>query len=363
MKRRLRAIRWSSVFVAVASVFTGTGCGSKLFHEEQRSEGWRLIPLAESRLVAQEPRPVGYLDDLARESARRALEEEGQGYVAPGDIHVTVIDCRDLHDPRMGSFRGGESVYPASVVKMCYMVNAFDQNRLGRVELDREMWKDLRLMIGPSNNKATNRILDRLTNTTFGEKLEGRAWDSFAHKRREVARYFQELGLTGLWPANKTFDNDIRLYGRDVQWLGPRSGDHFQQSNSMTTDDTARLLYLIWRRAVVDPDACEDMLDLMHRTPSPDSAFFPSVIPEGATLYSKGGYTSLEHHDAGIFALDADHAVIVVVFTVNHNVPGGKYLHVVRRAAQLVLDDVLAEPGVLDAVEEPQDAGSTDDNE
>jgi hypothetical protein len=66
------------------------------------------------------------------------------------------------------------------------------------------------------------------------------------------------------------------------------------------------------------------------------------------TLYSKGGYTSLEHHDAGIFALGKKKAVIVVVFTVNHDVPGGKYLRVVPKAASLLLDGVLAGPGELD---------------
>lgn len=307
-----------------------------------------MIPLAESRLVAREPRPVAFLDALAADSARQAVRDEGQGHVAPGEIYLTVIDCRDPHDPRMGSYRGDQDVYPASVIKLCYMLNAYDQNRLGRLELDGDLRKDLRLMIGPSDNKATNRILDRLTGAGFGDDLEGRAWDSFAHKRREVARYYQELGLDGLWAANHTFDDDIRLYGRDVQWLGPRSADHFSQSNSMTTDDTARLLYLLWRRAVVDPEACENMLDLMRRNPNPQSAFLPSVIPGGATLFSKGGYTSLEHHDAGIFALGPDKAVIVVVFTLNRNVPGGQYLRVVPRAAQLVLERVLAEPGVLD---------------
>lgn len=325
-----------------------SGCGSKIFHEEKRVEGWREIPLAESRLVAQEPRPVTFLDDLAADAAKTAIADEGQGHVAPGDIHITVIDCRDPHDPRMGSYRGGEGVYPASTIKMCYMVDAFDQNRLGRVKLDKALWKDLHLMIGISDNNATNRILDRLTNTGFGDDLEGRAWDSFAHKRREVARYFRELGLPGLWPTNHLFDNSIRLYGRDVQWLGPHSGDHYQQSNSMTTDDTARLLYLIWRKAVVDPEACHAMLHLMKRKPNPESAFFPSVIPKGARLYSKPGWTDLEHHDAGIFAFDKKRAVIVVVFTVNHDVPSGKVLHVVPKAAKLVLDGVMAEPGVLD---------------
>ncbi len=323
--------------------FGGPACGP----------GWRGIALSDSRAVAQEPRPTVTLGNLAAEAGRRAVEEVGAGLVAPGDIWITIIDCRDPRDPRMGSLRGDAPVYPASVVKLCYMTAAFDQNRLGLLPLDHAMRGDLKRMIGVSDNKATNRILDRLANTSFGPELEGPAWDSFAHKRQIVERYFQSLGLGGLKVTNKTFDETIPLEGRDMQWLGPARGDHFERSNSMTTDDTARLLYLIWRRAVVDRPACEEMLHLMRRT-GKSRTFFSSIVPPGTTLYSKSGWTGLEYHDAGIFDLGEGRAVIVVAFSLMGKSAAMKdQPKVIQRAGQIVLERLLAGPGELDNAPPP----------
>jgi beta-lactamase class A len=321
--------------------FAASGCAT--------APRWRTIPLAESRLTAAEPRPSAALDRLLAEAAARAAAEDPHARVVPGEVWATVIDCRDPRDPRMGSLRGTQPVYPASVVKLCYMLAAYDQHARGLLDLDSALRRDLKLMIGPSDNAATNRILDRLTNTAFGPELDGAAWDSFSHKRMTVVRYLRELGLGGLNATNKTFQPPaIPLFGRDVQWLGPPRDDHFTHSNSMTTDDTARLLYLLARRAVVDPAACDDMLELMRRKPDPESPWFPSAVPPGATLYSKDGLTSLELHDAGIFDLGGDKSIILVIFTVRRGGPASPLPRVVPRMAKAVLDALLERPAILD---------------
>ncbi len=310
--------------------------------------GWRAIPVSESRAVAQEPRRVEFLDRMVADAVAQSVAETGAGAVAPGEVWAAVIDCRDPRDPRMGSLRGGEPVYPASVVKLCYMVAAYDQCRRGLLPLDESLRRDLDRMIVVSDNKATNRILDRLTHTGFGPELSGAAWDSFAHKRLTVARYMESLGLPGLWATNKTFDETIPLYGRDTQWLGAARGDHFAQSNSMTVDDTARLLYLLWRRAVVDPAACEEMLALMRRE-GESKTFFSAIRPEGATLYSKSGWTGLEYHDAGIFDFGEEGAIVVVIFSLHRGEgQGSRQPRVIERAAELLLERLRAQPGALD---------------
>lgn len=310
--------------------------------------GWRAIPLSDSRLVAQEPRRVESLDALVTEAIHEALAEFEQQTVTPETIWGTVIDCRDSRDPRIGSYNGSDPVYPASVVKTCYMVAAFDQNRTRGLPLDEAMRTDLARMIGPSDNAATNRILDKLANTGYGPSLQGEARDSFEHKRQIVHRYMSDLGLGGLWAVNKTYATGIPLYGREVDFLGSRRGGNYERSNMMTTDDTARLLYLLWRRAVVDPPACEEMLDLMRRGEGRSRTYFSSVTPEGATLYAKSGGTNVQRHDAGIFALPDGTAVIVVMFSNHSNVQGGNYPQYIQRAAEIALERLLATPGELD---------------
>jgi hypothetical protein len=308
---------------------------------------WRAIPLAESRLVAQEPRQVAALDDLVREAALQAVAELGAGVVTNDSTWATVIDCRDPRDPRLGHYRGNLPVYPASVIKLCFMVAAYDHNRTRGLPLDEALRRDLDRMIRVSSNEATSRIVDRISNTGFGPSLEDpAAREAFVHKRLETYRLMQQLGLDGLFAFNKTYARSVRLYGRERDALGTFIGPNFERSNRMTTDDTARLLYLIRRRALIDHQACEEMLDLMKRDAQYRS-FFSSAIPEGATLYSKGGSTSNNRHDAGIFELPDGGAIIVVAFTNMPNDQGG-HTRVIQRIAQLVLERVSALPGQPD---------------
>lgn len=271
------------------------------------------IPVDQSRTVATEPVEDPELSAIVEAAARQAVETAGNGDVAIEEVWATVIDLRGA-SPRIGSWQGSEPVYPASVVKLCYLVAAHHQVSTGQLAMDAALREDLHAMITVSDNKATNRVLDRLTGTEFGETLSEEEFADFAHRRQEVHRYMSELGLPGLWATNKTFDEDIRLYGRDRQWLGARKGDNFERSNMMTTGETARLLYLIQQRAVVSPEACEEMLALMNRKVQP-ATIFSEVIPTGATLYSKDGNTDICWHDAGIVELADGGTIIVVVFT------------------------------------------------
>lgn len=331
-------MRLLSLLVAAVAIWGGCAV--------QQRPAWRSIAISDSWLVADEPRPSEDTADLARRASRQAVEERGDGMVAENEVWTTIIDFRDPRDPRIGSYQGTESVYPASVIKLCYMVAAFDQVYTQRLEMTADLRDDLYKMIVFSDNQATNRILDRLTNTAFGPELEGSAKTSFEVKRQTVTRYMQRLGLSGLWAANKTYDENVPLYGRDVQWLGKPEGDNYQRSNMMTTDDTARLLYLIWRHGVVDYDACEEMLALLRRGEE-SRTFFKEAAPEGVTLYSKGGSTDLCRHDAGIFELPDGGAVIIVSFSKTRNVRDAPP-QVIERVAEIIMREMMETDGELD---------------
>ncbi|MDK2973329.1 MAG: hypothetical protein PWP23_3084 [Candidatus Sumerlaeota bacterium] len=333
---------------AVLGVLALMGCGTHREHPATviPPPHWRTVPLAESRAVAQEPRRVPDLDAMVQAATLEAVAELGDGIVTPETIWATAIDCRDPRDPRIGSFRGTLPVYPASVIKLCYMVAAYDQNRTRGLPLDEATRGDLDRMIRVSSNAATARMVDRLSNTGFGPSLDETAMASFEHKRLTTYRLMQALGLDGLFAINKTYGTGVPLYGREVDTLGARAGGNFERSNKMTTDDTARLLYLIWRHALVDHAACEEMLDLMKRGEE-YKTFFSAVVPEGVTLYSKGGSTDVQRHDAGIFAYPDGTAIIVVVFS-NHQSRDGKYPRVIQRTAELLLERIASTPAERD---------------
>ncbi len=322
----------------VAASFTTSSLGE--------AQAWRAVPVTESRSVGEEPRAVEFLDEIAREAALAAVEEVGEGKVAPEEIWLTVLDARDARDPRLGHYQGEALVYPASVVKTVYMVAAYDQVATGQLEMTPDLFDDIRAMMSVSSNRATSRIFDRLCNTAFGPELEGEALESYEHKKYTVYRYMQELGLDGLFAVNKTYAAGVPLYGREYAFLGARAGDNFEYSNKMTTNDTVRLLHMIWRRALVSPEASEEMLGHMWRGEGRGGSRLRTALPEGATLYSKPGGTATCRHDAGIYELPGGGAIIVAAFSFVRT--DDTYPPVIETAVQKVLDALLEQPGELD---------------
>lgn len=298
------------------------------------------IPAAESKAALAALRHDPELDALVAKALRQAVAEAGQGLVAEKETWATVIDCRGGGPGRFGGWQGSEPVYPASVVKLCYMLCAFAQMEAGSLADDAALRADLKLMIRPSDNKATNRIVDRLTGTETGPELPPAEMAAWEEKRLAVVRYLESVGLSGLYAANKTFDGSIPLMGRDKARLGGPKGDNFEKSNMLTTDGTARLLYLVWKHAVVSAKACDEMLELMHReVAGPKGTFRPESLPAGMKLHAKFGNTGICRHDAAIFEEpDGKGAIIAVVFTKARGAEESSFPAVVERTDQLLLE-------------------------
>ncbi|MDZ7385474.1 MAG: class A beta-lactamase-related serine hydrolase [candidate division KSB1 bacterium] len=270
------------------------------------------IPKEVTREALTEPQPCGALQELLRAAAEVALRECGTP-LSERTLWASLIDLSDPRLPKMASYGGAEQVYPASVVKAFYMVAAYHQVQEEMLRLDRSLRRDLRLMIEISDNEATNRIVDRLTNTTSGDSLAAPAYEEFAYKRNWMNRYFRSLGFTHVNACQKTWDGEP--YGRDLQLLGLPDGPNYVNSNKLTTDETALLLYLIYQRKVVSRSACQAMLKLMRRAPDPADLFLAGVVPPDGRLWSKQGLVDSKRHDAGIIHLANGRRFILVVFT------------------------------------------------
>lgn len=293
-------------------IFLGAACVAGLSCEPWTCSS-ESIPKEATREALQEPQQWAHLQELLCTAAQRALAECDSPKAEGGGLWASLIDLRDPHLPKLASFHGNEKVYPASVIKAFYMVAVFHQVQQGMLRLDHALRRDLELMIGISDNQATNRIVDRLTNTASGDSLHGTAFQEFAYKRAWMNRYFRSIGFDSVNACQKTWDGDP--FGRDLQLLGPPEDQHYLNSNKLTTDETALLLYLIDQRKVVNRRACAAMLKLMRRKPDPDDQFLAGVLPKGARLWSKQGLVESKRHDAGIIQLPNDARFILVVFT------------------------------------------------
>jgi beta-lactamase class A len=262
------------------------------------------------------------LQTLLDSAVALTLEKFAGQKLQSNQIAVTLVDLRDAAKPTQASYRGDVPVYPASVVKLFYLVAAHRWLEDGRLADTPELRRALRDMIVESYNEATHYIVDLLTDTTSGPELPDAEIDEWFAKRNAVNRYFWSLGYTNINANKKPWCEGP--YGREMQSIQK----HKPNRNALTTDATARLLAEIASGRVVSAKRCAEMMALLKRDPfakpavssEPDQGydFIGAALPPGARLWSKAGWTSQTRHDAACVELPGGARFVLVVFTTDH---------------------------------------------
>lgn len=277
------------------------------------------------------------LEKLAGSVVAAAVEQFGPNGLTADKIALTIIDLNDPTAPSWGSHRGQEMIYPASVVKLFYLVAAHDQLERGTLKPSAELDRALRDMVVDSSNDATHYVIDAITGTTGGPELDEAALKQWIEKRNAVNRYFARLGYEKINVNQKTWCESP--YGRERQGLGP----NFENRNKLTTEAVARLMHEIVAGGAVSPSRSRDMMNLLRRDPlaktdDPDSqetAFSAGGLPAGADYYAKAGWTSTTRHDAAYIRLPNGARYIAVVFTVDNS----KQARIIPFVSKLIADD------------------------
>lgn len=283
--------------------------------------GLLLTPLLLGAAIP-EPKKSPRLDVVVRDALDDAVKKLASEKWSKDSISVTLIDLKDPEKPEIGEHRGDAPYYPASTVKMLYMGATYQWVKEGKVKIDDAYQKDLELMIGPSDNLATQRVVDRLCGTEDGPALDGKAYEEFAYKRNAVNRWLQGLGLKSVNACQKAYNGD-EISPRDYQFLrsGKASGP-FTNRNRMTTHDAARFLMAIATDKLVDAESCRKMRALMERRLPDHAKWILGGAPEGSTAWSKPGWVATERHDAAIVELPGGRRVVLAIFTTGRSYEG-----------------------------------------
>jgi beta-lactamase class A len=260
------------------------------------------------------------LQKLVDAAVAAALEKFAAQKLLADELAVTLVDLRDLKNPARAHHRGDAPVYPASVVKLFYLVAAHRQLEDGKISDTPELRRALHDMIVHSGNEATGYVLDVLTGTTSGPELPPAELAAWHEKRNAVNRYFHSLGFTDINANRKTWNDGP--YGRDKQAV-----DQFiPAKNSLTANATARLLVEIYSGLCVTAARSAQMLELLKRDlADPNRAdhqafdFIGNVLPAAAQLWSKAGYMSVARHDAALMELPGGGKIALVIFTERHS--------------------------------------------
>ncbi|MBD2503817.1 serine hydrolase [Anabaena azotica] len=227
------------------------------------------------------------------------------------------------HSVRGFSYRGEERIYPASVVKLFYLVAAHEWLEKGMTQPAKELERALRDMIVDSSNDATSLVVDILTGTTSGPELPPGPFDTWKYQRHIINRYYQSLGWEEMETINacqKTWGDGP--YGRERAFYG----EMFENRNMLTTNAIARLLHSIVGGVAVSSERSQAMMALLKRSLNPNdlpqdveedqvTGFLGGGLPEDAQIWSKAGWTSQVRHDAAYIELPEQRPYLLVVFT------------------------------------------------
>lgn len=255
--------------------------------------------------------------DLQRLVDEAVVDALAKG-VQSNQLAITVTRLSDNGQPVTANYRGEAPIYPASVVKLFYLVAVHQWLEDGKIQDGEELRRAMRDMIVDSYNEATHYVLDRLTETTSGPELPAEEMKVWEHKRNAVNRWFVSKGYKHLNLNQKPWCEGP--YGRDRIFVGR----NYENRNALTTEATADLMAHIARGTLVSKKRCDEMLELLKRDPfkkGNDQAteFIGKAVPPGSKLWSKAGWTSTTRHDAAYVELPTGEKLVLVIFTTGHS--------------------------------------------
>ena len=276
-----------------------------------------LLTIATS-VQAQQPS----LQDLVNRAAKTTLDRFADKKLQENELSITLIDLRDPKRPNTASFHGNERIYPASVVKLFYLVATHRWLEDKKIEQTPELMRAVRDMIVDSSNEATQYVLDVLTHTTGGYELPPKEMEEWQYQRNAVNRYFSSLGYTNINVNQKTFCEDA--YGRERVSRGPNG----ENRNKLTTDATARLMMEIVTGKAANATRTAAMMELLKRDytgqssdPDDQGHGFTGIAlhgREGYRLWSKAGWASTTRHDVAYIETPDGAKFVLATFTSNH---------------------------------------------
>jgi hypothetical protein len=225
------------------------------------------------------------------------------------------------HPVRGFSYRGVERIYPASVVKLFYLVAVNEWLEKGMSQTSKELERALRDMIVDSSNDATSLVVDILSGTTSGPELPAAPFETWKYQRNIINRYYQSLGWEEMQTINvcqKTWGDGP--YGRERAFVG----ELLENRNMLTTNAIARLLHSIVGGVAVSSGRSQAMMALLKRSLNDLSTdgdenqvtgFLGGGLTKDAQIWSKAGWTSQVRHDVAYIELPNQRPYLLVVFT------------------------------------------------
>ncbi|AFZ12226.1 hypothetical protein Cri9333_1329 [Crinalium epipsammum PCC 9333] len=219
-------------------------------------------------------------------------------------LSITLID---LNKGQVAGYQQNQFRYPASVVKLFWLVALYGEFEQGILTNKAAFQPYIRDMIGNSDNDAASVILDQITATQSWSKsqLTDVEFQSWLTRRNQVNCFFKKAGYQGINIDQKTYPVDyLHLSSPKGTELRMRGNSQAPIRNQITSQQAARLMYEVVNNQAVSPSASQKMSTLLTRDLNPQvwrniypdfnpiEGFFGESLPSNIKFVSKAGWTS-----------------------------------------------------------------------
>ncbi|MEM7578649.1 MAG: serine hydrolase [Cyanobacteria bacterium P01_A01_bin.80] len=241
-------------------------------------------------------------------------------------LSITIID---VETGEYAGYQQEKLRYPASVVKLFWMVNLYAQIEKG-ILLEAEFPIYLDSMIKKSDNEAASYIIDRITNTKYKQNIQGEEYKIWENRRLKINQYFQKAGYDNINLSQKTFPiPSLNLSRPKGSELKLRNNPQKLIRNQISTQQVARLLYEIHTNQSISEKYSSKMANLLtidsetrnirrhDKNPNefnPVRGFLSASLPDNVNFKGKAGWTSGSRNDAAIITTPNGKTYILVVF-------------------------------------------------
>jgi hypothetical protein len=256
-----------------------------------------------------------------------------QGYPIK-HISISLVDLNSQHCCDYAGYLDQEQRYPASVVKLFWLVALYGYYHTGKLTPETIISaEDEELMAHYSSNGAASRVLDAITQTTSGSDLDQAELQAWLSDRNQVNEFFQLAHYKHVNIAHKTFPiPELGLTeraGRDLQFANGdyKKTDRVPDSrNYLTTYEIARLLYEIANDQAISSEYSQRIKQHLRHSndpaiwqtefPNAIADFFGEYLPPDTQLFTKLGYTFNDGRQEAAIIKSGDGQVqfILVVF-------------------------------------------------
>ena len=244
---------------------------------------------------------------------------------------IVGVAATQLATGRHIGYREDELFPTASVIKLPLLVTLYEDAIAGRIDLSERVkyredtkvagsgvlqylddgldptLRDLSvLMMSVSDNTATDLLFDRVGKARI-EATMGRLGLQSIRVPFDIREMLMELvDMDHTQPGGY---DELRRLLRLSAGSGGRSMIP-EQADRTTPADMCRLLELIESRAILDPDACTAIIELLKRIQS--ATRIPGLLPKGTIVAHKTGSYRRLRNDAGIvYATNGPYAVAI----------------------------------------------------